>query len=336
MGETPVELAEGSLECRLCLQDADFMVSIFGQRGREAQMGQMLLQHLKLTVTEDENLPKHICLKCWHTVEYIDSFVRQVEQNQTILANRQNGELSYIICESEAVGENRKSFEFIKEAIETRSSPPSYDEAQKTRQATKMVHDNEQEEELIEIIEEPYDELSVGNDHDSENVIYDVLPPDADNNDDIDAPGNDSSCDHTNTSNGEAGILVQVNGHLFPQMIRDGKMIITGEELDKCLTAYYGLKCEHCQQQNWTTIEQLFSHHQEAHGEQGFIKCCGKKIEKKSLMAMHLARHIQPEAFECPICKKMMTTPRILKCHIQNHLPEEERPYKCELCPRRF
>lgn len=31
-----------------------------------------------------------------------------------------------------------------------------------------------------------------------------------------------------------------------------------------------------------------------------------------------------------------MTTPRILKAHMQNHLPEEERPLKCDLCPRRF
>lgn len=31
-----------------------------------------------------------------------------------------------------------------------------------------------------------------------------------------------------------------------------------------------------------------------------------------------------------------MTTPRILQYHIQNHRPEEERPYKCTQCPRRF
>lgn len=31
-----------------------------------------------------------------------------------------------------------------------------------------------------------------------------------------------------------------------------------------------------------------------------------------------------------------MTTPKILQYHIQNHRPEEERPLKCNLCPRRF
>ncbi|XP_050080457.1 zinc finger protein 28-like [Anopheles maculipalpis] len=335
MDKTPVESVEGNLECRLCLQDADFMVSIFGQRAQEAQMRQMLQQHLNLTVTEDKALPTHICLKCWHTVEYIDTFVRQVEQNQTILANRQHG---LIVCELEPIEASRKSFEFIKEAIEIRSSPPSYDEAQKTKQATTL--DEEQEEELIEIIEEPYEEVSVGNDNldqDSENVVYDLLPTGADSNEGSDPLEKDSPSDPTKSTGEEAGILVRVNGYLYPQMIRNGKMVISGEELDKCLAAYYGLKCELCQQQqSWTTIEELFHHHREAHGEQGFIKCCDKKMEKKTLMAMHLARHIQPEAFECPICKKLMTTPRILKSHIQNHLPEEERPYKCELCPRRF
>ncbi|XP_035892805.1 zinc finger protein 62 homolog isoform X1 [Anopheles stephensi] len=340
MGETRVESLEGRLECRLCLQDADFMLSVFGERGQELQMNQMLLQHLNLTITEDGNLPKHICLKCWHTVEYIDSFVRQVVQNQSILANRQHDVTGYnIICESQPIGERRKSFEFIKEAIEAHSSPPSYDEAQKTKQATKAVamNEDEQEEELIEIIEEPYDEVSVGNDNDPQNVVYDLLPPDDETvHEGEDSLKKDSPSEPNNTSTEEAGILVRVNGHLFPQMIRDGRMAINGDELDKCLAAYYGLACELCQQQSWTTIEQLFSHHRDVHGEPGFVKCCGKKIEKKSLMAMHLARHIQPEAFECPICKKMMTTPRILKSHIQNHLPEEERPYKCELCPRRF
>uniref|UniRef100_A0A182M3E2 Transcription factor grauzone n=2 Tax=Anopheles culicifacies TaxID=139723 RepID=A0A182M3E2_9DIPT len=330
MEQTAVESAESSLKCRLCLRNAYFMVSIFGPRGQKAHMSKMLLEHLNLTVREDENLPTHICLKCWHTVEYIHSFVKQVEQNQTVLANVQQHEWNYIISHSESVLESRKSFEFINDTIESRSSPPSYDEAQKIKHG--IPTDNvEREEEVIEIIDGPYDVISVRSDdgHQSENIVFD----DATNEEDGLQEKN-TGCE---TSKGEeTGILVRVNDYQFPQMIRDGKMIVHGEELDKCLAAYYGLECELCQQQSWTTIEELFNHHRQTHGQQGFINCCGKKMEKKSLLAMHLAKHVQPEAFECSICKKMMTTPRILKSHMLNHLPEEERPYKCELCPRRF
>ncbi|XP_049296363.1 transcription factor grauzone-like [Anopheles funestus] len=338
MEETVVESTENCLKCRLCLHNADFMVSIFGSRGQKAHMSNMLLEHLNLSVKEDEQLPKHICLKCWHTVEYIHSFVQLVEQNQAILANVRDNS-NFIVYQSESVLENRKSFEFINDVIESRSSPPSYDEAQKTKLVTQMANE-EYEEEVIEIEDEPmYDVVSVrSNDgHATEHIIRDVLPPDDDSNAAIqEEPAQCKDFTSITTQDGESGIVIRVNDYQFPQMIRNGTMIVHGEELDKCLAAYYGLDCELCQQQNWITIEELFKHHRQVHGEQGFINCCGKKMEKKSLMAMHLARHVQPEAFECPICKKMMTTPRILKSHMQNHLPEEEKPYKCKLCPRRF
>ncbi|EAL39472.1 AGAP011486-PA, partial [Anopheles gambiae str. PEST] len=67
MEESPPSGAPESLQCRLCLHTADLLISIFGKRGREAEMCQKLREHLKLTVTEDETLPKHICLKCWDT-----------------------------------------------------------------------------------------------------------------------------------------------------------------------------------------------------------------------------------------------------------------------------
>uniref|UniRef100_A0A182WF82 Transcription factor grauzone n=1 Tax=Anopheles minimus TaxID=112268 RepID=A0A182WF82_9DIPT len=337
MGETVTETDAISLKCRLCLQNADLLVSIFGQRARKTHMRKMLQEHFNLEIRPDENLPKHICLKCWHAVEYIHTFVRQVEQNQTILANVQLDKCKSNIRQSESMLGNRESLEFIEDAIESRLSPPSYDEAQKTKHGTQTAYE-EHEEEMVEIIDGPYDEGSVGSDdgHKSQEIVVHHLHDSHD-----DATNKEGALQEENsgceTAKGEeTGILIRVNEYQFPQMIRNGKMIVNGEELDKCLAAYYGLECELCQQQCWTTIQHLFKHHRQAHGEQGFINCCGKKIQKKSLMAMHLAKHVQPEAFECSICKKMMTTPRILKSHMQNHLPEEERPYKCELCPRRF
>lgn len=53
-------------------------------------------------------------------------------------------------------------------------------------------------------------------------------------------------------------------------------------------------------------------------------------------MALHMARHIQPDAFKCPECNKLLTCPKILQYHIQNHLPESKRPLACSQCPRRF
>lgn len=51
---------------------------------------------------------------------------------------------------------------------------------------------------------------------------------------------------------------------------------------------------------------------------------------------MHMARHLQPDAFTCSLCGKILTCPKILQYHMQNHLPEEQRPLACPDCPRRF
>uniref|UniRef100_A0A182K519 Transcription factor grauzone n=1 Tax=Anopheles christyi TaxID=43041 RepID=A0A182K519_9DIPT len=327
------ERTESSLQCRLCLHTADLLIPIFGKRGREAGMSIKLREHLNLTITEgDETLPKHICLKCWDTVEYIASFVRQVAENQSILAYSEREEITYIIGEAESSAVVEESYGFVKDSV----NPPSYDEAQKTKQAGMVYDELVDGEEMIEIIEEHCDDTN----SEEENVVYDLLPLD-DNSDErteegVELQEQDPIGDSTITTGIDAGIVIRVNDYDFPPMIKNERMIVHGEELDKCLAAYYGLECELCQQQNWTTIGELFAHHQAAHGREGFVNCCGRTMEKKSLMAMHLAKHVQPEAFECPICKKMMTTPRILKAHMQNHLPEDERPLKCELCPRRF
>uniref|UniRef100_A0A182QAG4 Transcription factor grauzone n=1 Tax=Anopheles farauti TaxID=69004 RepID=A0A182QAG4_9DIPT len=318
MEQITQEPPERTLQCRLCLHNADLIVPIFGDRGREAQMDKMLEMHLNLIVKENENLPKHMCLKCWHTVEYIDSFVQQVATNQSILAYDQQKHIEYIVNDQVLRGNNRDNFEFIEVAIEARANPPSYDEAQKTKQGTMELVEGE-----IEITE-----ASVDEELDADNAIHSQTEFSSDEAERI--------ADESIIPVEEAGILVRVNGYPFPEMIRDGKLIVRGEELDKCLTAYYGLVCELCKEENWSTMEDLFAHYQKTHGREGFVNCCGKQIQKRQMIAMHLAKHVQPEAFECPICKKMMTTPRILRFHVQNHLPEEKRPLRCELCPRRF
>lgn len=68
----------------------------------------------------------------------------------------------------------------------------------------------------------------------------------------------------------------------------------------------------------------------------GYVVCCNRKFVKIHAMAMHMARHLQPDAFQCLQCDKILTCPRILQYHIQNHLPEAKRPLACEQCPRRF
>lgn len=80
----------------------------------------------------------------------------------------------------------------------------------------------------------------------------------------------------------------------------------------------------------------LLEHYVKIHRIKGYVTCCDIKLVKINAMGMHMARHLQPDAFKCPECQKIMTCPKILQYHIQNHLPESKRPLACGQCPRRF
>lgn len=53
---------------------------------------------------------------------------------------------------------------------------------------------------------------------------------------------------------------------------------------------------------------------------------------------MHMARHLQPDAFKCDECGYIVTRPRFLQSHKQTHLPEDQKPYACpqDGCTRKF
>lgn len=83
-------------------------------------------------------------------------------------------------------------------------------------------------------------------------------------------------------------------------------------------------------------LSDLCQHYVDVHQIKGYVGCCGLKLIKPRAMALHMARHLQPDAFKCPECNKMLTCPKILQHHMQNHLPEPQRPLACTQCPRRF
>ena len=126
----------------------------------------------------------------------------------------------------------------------------------------------------------------------------------------------------------------------FPkELIKDGKLVIKGKELSKLIAKFYRLECDLCPvKKKFKKFSVMMNHFKSDHLTKGFVSCCGGKILKIRQIALHMARHIQPEAFKCPSCNKMLTCPKILQYHIQNHLPEIERNLPCPEtgCNRRF
>lgn len=135
--------------------------------------------------------------------------------------------------------------------------------------------------------------------------------------------------------------LEPINLDGFPkEIIKDSKIIIRGKELSKLISKFYCLECDLCStgKGKFKKLSTLIQHYKTEHQMKGYVTCCSTKFVKLRGMALHMALHIQPEAFQCTICKKYLTCPKILQYHMQNHLPENERPLKCleHGCERRF
>lgn len=41
-------------------------------------------------------------------------------------------------------------------------------------------------------------------------------------------------------------------------------------------------------------------------------------------------------ARRCVCCGKFFSQKRVLKCHMETHLPEDQRPFKCSICSKGF
>lgn len=97
------------------------------------------------------------------------------------------------------------------------------------------------------------------------------------------------------------------------------------------------MECDVCPKSLlYASLADLTEHYAQMHSSKSYVVCCGLKFVTTRTMAHHMARHLQPSAFQCTICKKLMTCPKNLEHHLQNHLPEKDRPLACQHCPRRF
>ena len=65
---------------------------------------------------------------------------------------------------------------------------------------------------------------------------------------------------------------------------------------------------------------------------------CGAKFDHLKSLTIHIGRsHNHKSMVPCPEgCGKMLTTQAAIKKHLLSHRPEEEWPYKCPLCPKKF
>lgn len=100
---------------------------------------------------------------------------------------------------------------------------------------------------------------------------------------------------------------------------------------------FVSLLCDICKEpEEMATFEHLQDHYKSTHNCRGYVACCSKKFYRKDRLMNHIINHINPEAFKCPDCGQTSKSKILLKIHMKQHLPINERPYQCTTCSQRF
>lgn len=249
-----------------------------------------------------------ICKFCTEKVDAFQQFYDEIHKNQQKLEEQQAIDLA--LSQKDEV----RFIILLKE--------------NKTDLQLKELDDTSNEQQLT-ILDIPLEEVQS---FDAAIEQNEVLAQDVKQNDTINTTTKDAESKLTDA------LAVNIEG--FPnKLIKDGKLIIKGKELTKLFAKFYRLECSLCTSvKKFKKFTAMINHFKSVHSTKGYVACCGLKIAKIRQIALHMARHIQPDAFQCPTCSKMLTCPKILQYHIQNHLPEHERTLACQEagCNRRF
>lgn len=91
----------------------------------------------------------------------------------------------------------------------------------------------------------------------------------------------------------------------FPKkLINENRLVIRGKDLSTLMARFYELSCDLCtntkddETERFPDLDSYLTHCKQVHNMKGYVWCCNQKMQKPRLMAMHMARHLQPEAFK--------------------------------------
>uniref|UniRef100_A0A1I8NPL9 Transcription factor grauzone n=1 Tax=Stomoxys calcitrans TaxID=35570 RepID=A0A1I8NPL9_STOCA len=109
------------------------------------------------------------------------------------------------------------------------------------------------------------------------------------------------------------------------------------KSFDDEIAQYMGLHCDVCNVavENFAGIK---THMRSEHNiENGYVKCCDKKFNKRANLLAHIRHHVDPNCYRCDECNQIFSDYQSLRNHnFIKHQKEEDKIYKCNECPKKF
>lgn len=106
-------------------------------------------------------------------------------------------------------------------------------------------------------------------------------------------------------------------------------------EMDATIRSFIELKCNLCDDLSFTLFPKLISHYRTKHDAEGYIDCCGQRFTRRFKLYHHVAGHLKMGHL-CDQCPKKFSTRSGLDVHKESHLSDDQKPFKCNECDKRF
>lgn len=194
--------------------------------------------------------------------------------------------------------------------------------------------DGEEEESLGNVGEVGGNEAEEQNESDPEDVtafLQEEHLLDDDDEDDKEAPSQDD--EDFEGDDGDAPDLAQKPKKRARKRLRHADKIAQGDEL---IASYCNMHCDECSQA-FKSFNALQMHSASEHKKRAYVYCCDRRFNTRTRLYEHVLRHINPEQFQCDMCKRNCVDSEGLKRHkLKMHTPEEERTFKCDKCSKAF
>lgn len=144
-----------------------------------------------------------------------------------------------------------------------------------------------------------------------------------------------SSQNNVNKVQNKKVILLDLKQERVKKAKIQGKIQEVTEEHEESIRKFASLQCEKCQKQlsGWYDSRE---HYKSKHQEKGFVRCCGRKIERAGEIIEHINWHRDPNIFTCKVCGKASLTREHLNIHEAVHIPQDERQFPCLSCDKKF
>lgn len=324
---------EENARCRLCLIQGEAKYHhVFSSQMRLNKFADKILECMQIKITPDDIFPKSICGDCFNRVESFHCYREQSQLNQAVFSVYATKSLD---IEKDVSTDLKKPSGVIihkSQAILKSSNQPTGTNGVSPNYTRKTLKNRSNEEQLQAVNNDPSVEDSI------KRVDGSVAPADNTYTDAVD--DSDVEVDFNEEQPTEQLEPGDSLNELPKTLIKDSRLMLKGRELTNLISNFYRLECDICVKSNFMVyhkdVHALMTHYKTKHQLKGYVTCCGTKLVSPKAMAMHMARHLQPEAFQCRVCKKVMTSPKILLAHQGLHIPETQRQFACRHCHRRF